>query len=47
MQWLITNLGSIVVVLVLIAIVTAIIVHMIKQKRSGKVTKPGSFLSYR
>ena len=36
MQWLIENLGSIVVVLVLTAIVSAIIVHMIRQKRSGK-----------
>ena len=35
-QWLIENLGSIVVVLVLIAIVSDIIVHMIRQKRSGK-----------
>ena len=36
MQWLVNNLGSIVVVMALIAIVAAIIVHMIKQKRSGK-----------
>ena len=35
-QWLIENLGSIVVVLVLIAIVSAIIVHMIRQKRPGR-----------
>lgn len=36
LEWLSANIGSIIVVLVLAAIVTAIIVNMIKDKKRGK-----------
>jgi len=34
--WLSKNLGTIVVVLILIAVVTAVIVNMIKDKKRGR-----------
>lgn len=36
MEWIIANMGSIIVVLALAAIVTAIIVNMIRNKKKGK-----------
>lgn len=38
LAWLSQNLGTIVVCIVLAAIVTAIIVYMIKNKKKGKST---------
>ena len=36
LQWIGANLGTILICLVLLAIVTFIIVHLIRQKKQGK-----------
>ena len=36
LQWIGANLGTILVCLVLLAIVTFIIVHLVRQKKQGK-----------
>lgn len=41
-EWIVYNLGTIIVCLILIAIVAAIIYSMIKDKRSGKSSCGGS-----
>lgn len=38
MMWLLNNISTIIICIVLIAIVTAIIVRMIKNKKQGKTS---------
>ena len=38
LSWLSANLGTILVCLVLIAVVAAIVIHLIRSRRKGKTT---------